>query len=81
VIEPQEDITALPLELIEEQMHIGWGGICQGFLGKGWRQFYQSHMPHTRDLSKQTERWMRTLILSMWEYSKAAWKHRNEIVH
>jgi hypothetical protein len=38
-------------------------------------------MPHTKDLNKQTERWMRAIILSMWEYSKAVWKHRNEMVH
>ncbi len=77
-----QDKPSIPSQIMEEQQLIGWSSLLRGLASKKWGDLYQSYLPSTvKDASKKTRGWMRKLILSFWGYSKALWKHRNEVVH
>jgi hypothetical protein len=56
---------------------VGRGPLCQS-----WRERYLSTLGGSvKDRDNKASRWVKTLILSCWDYIEAIWSGRNAVVH
>lgn len=67
-------------QAILQQDLIGWEGLLNGFLAKGWRTYIQSKLD---DIGSQRSSilWMVNLQRRLWEIPWEMWNNRNRILH
>ena len=76
---PEYDFDGME-RLINCQSKIGWRSFWDGCLSHEWGAIQQTYLTWTK--SKQTgKRWVAGLIRQLWEVEKAAWLHRNSVLH
>ena len=76
---PEYDFDGME-RLIDCQNKIGWRSFWDGCLSHEWGAIQQTYLTWTK--SKQTgKRWVAGLIRQLWEVEKAAWLHRNSVLH
>ena len=66
--------------LIDCQSKIGWRSFWDGCISHEWSIIQKTYLTWIN--SKQTgNRWVARLIRQLWEVEKAAWVHRNSVLH
>jgi hypothetical protein len=66
---------------INKQTSIGWNALLRGHIGKVWKKAFVSQSPARQKPKVTSEKWATQLIISLWQYTKAIWACRNEVVH
>lgn len=62
---------------------IGWENALRGFLSRDWRNLasLDLHNPKTHHAMDKTNARLRKAMNSLYNYSRATWENRNELLH
>ena len=67
---------------VASQNKIGWGNIIRGFLSREWRDLASLDMNNSTTFSADTANTpLRKAMSCLYEYTRATWLHRNELLH
>jgi hypothetical protein len=66
-------------EVVQEQLTIDSYSIALGHLSKKWQELYNSSFKNAK--SRPAPTWSKTIVLSLWKYSKDIWWQQNKLVH
>jgi hypothetical protein len=70
--------------LIEQQSAIGWDNFLRGRLSKEWKRLQMDYLkehPHHQDNHEAGNKWVNTIIRTLWNQWFEMWKDRNKDRH
>ena len=80
--EPQDNISHLIKEAMEENIHLSQSSFEKGFISKNWARAQEAWvLSNNVNNGYKQQYWGRDLVIEIQTYTYELWKARNEIMH
>ena len=67
-------------EVIQKQTEIGWGPFLRGFIHINWKEIQHRYLQSIQSKLSH-KRWLKMMIIKLWQISWDMWRFRNGVLH
>jgi hypothetical protein len=74
------DLTANIQAALDHQLKLGWDQFVRGQIVTHWQELQSAHSKELQ-LRQTGQKWAGLLIMTVWDFTRALWDHRNDVLH